>query len=129
MYEDLVVYFLRDLLEFGINICIGGLYWKNIDYLKKLLILEVVELFIIDICFIWIIICDFYVNKFIVKVLVYLYVMMIILDYLWVVKCEGKYYVFDNEILWVLKGVWNMKNLLNLKVKVEVKIEMDWFLF
>lgn len=43
MYEDLVVYFLRDLLEFGINICIGGLYWKNIDFLKKLLIIEIIK--------------------------------------------------------------------------------------
>lgn len=128
MYEDLVVYFLRDLLEFGINICIGGLYWKNIDFLKKLLIIEIIKLFISDIYFIWIIIFDFYENEFIVKVLVYLYVMMIILDYLWVVKCEGKYYVFDNEILWVLKGMYNMENI-NLIVKVEIKIEMDWFLF
>lgn len=52
MYEDLVVYFLRDLLEFGKNICIGGLYWKNIDFLKKLLIIEIIELFISDIYFI-----------------------------------------------------------------------------
>lgn len=52
MYEDLVVYFLRDLLEFGINICIGGLYWKNIDFLKKLLIIEIIKLFISDIYFI-----------------------------------------------------------------------------
>lgn len=52
MYEDLVVYFLRDLLEFGINICIGGLYWKNIDFLKKLLIIEIIKLIISDIYFI-----------------------------------------------------------------------------
>lgn len=105
MYEDLVVYFLRDLLEFGKNICIGGLYWKNIDFLKKLLIIEIIELFISDIYFIWIIIFDFYENEFIVKVLVDFYVMMIILYFLWVVKYGGKYYVFDNEILWVLKGM------------------------
>lgn len=99
------MYFLRDLLEFGINICIGGLYWKNIDFLKKLLIIEIIKLFISDIYFIWIIIFDFYVNEFIVKVLVYLYVMMIVLYVLRVVKYKGKYYVFDNEILWVLKGM------------------------
>lgn len=99
------MYFLRDLLEFGINICIGGLYWKNIDFLKKLLIIEIIKLFISDIYFIWIIIFDFYENEFIVKVLVYFYVMMIILYFLWVVKYGGKYYVFDNEILWVLKGM------------------------
>lgn len=104
-FEDIVVCFLRDLLEFGINICIGGLYWKNIDYLKKLLIIEIIDLFISDIYFICIIIFDFYENEFIVKVLVDFYVMMIILYCLRVVKYGGKYYVFDNEILWVLKGM------------------------
>lgn len=60
--EDIMVCFWRDLLEFGINICIGGLYWKNIYCLKKLLIIEIIELFISDIYFIWIIIFDFYEN-------------------------------------------------------------------
>lgn len=128
-YEDSVVHFLRDSLELGINTRIGGSHWKNIDYLKKLPTLEAVESPITDICFTRTTICDSYANKSIAKVLAHSYATMTTPDYPRVVKCEGKYYALDNEILWVLKGVQNMKNSPNLTVKVEVKIEMDRPLF
>lgn len=45
-----------------------------------------------------------------------------------VVKCGGKYYVLDNEILWVAKKIQSVVED-SLRVSVEVKIEMDQPLF
>lgn len=45
-----------------------------------------------------------------------------------VVKCGGKYYVLDNEILWVVKKIQSVVED-SLRVSVEVKIEMDQPLF
>lgn len=128
-YEDSVVHFLRDSLELGINTRIGGSHWKNIDFLKKLPTIETIELPISDIYFTRTTISDSYENQSIAKVLAHSYATMTIPHSPGVVKYGGKYYALDNEILWVSKGVRNMKNSPNLKVKVEVKIEMDRPLF
>lgn len=45
-----------------------------------------------------------------------------------VVKCGGKYYVLDNEILLVAKKIQSVVED-SLRVSVEVKIEMDQPLF
>lgn len=120
----MAVRFLRDSLEFSINTRIGGSQWKNIDYLKKLPTIETIVSPISDIYFTRTTISDFYENESIAKVLADSYATMTIPHLPRVVKYGGKYYALDNEILWVSKGVQNMKNT-NLKVKVEIKIEMD----
>lgn len=129
--EDMAVRFLRDSLEFSINTRIGGSQWKNIDYLKKLPTIETIVSPISDIYFTRTTISDFYENESIAKVLAYSYATMTIPHLPRVVKYRRKYYALDNEILWVMKGVQNMKNSTNLKVEVEVevKIEMDRPLF
>lgn len=45
-----------------------------------------------------------------------------------VVKSSGKIYALDNEILWVMKEVQQLEST-QLSVKVDIKIEMDEFLF
>lgn len=42
-YGDRVLDFFKDLLEFNFDKLIGGMFWKNIDCLKKLLIVEIIE--------------------------------------------------------------------------------------
>lgn len=127
-FEDIAVRFPRDSLEFGINTRIGGSYWKNIDYLKKLPTIETIDSPISDIYFTRTTISDSHENESIAKVLADSYATMTIPHRPRVVKYGGKYYALDNEILWVLKGMQNMKNT-NLKVNVEIKIEMDRPLF
>lgn len=51
-YGDKVLYFLKDLLECDFDKLIGGVFWKNIDCLKKLLIVEIIECFVEEIYFI-----------------------------------------------------------------------------
>lgn len=128
-YGDIALNFLRDSLEFGIDTRIGGSHWKNIDYLNKLPTIETIETPISDIFFTRKTISDSYANESIAKVLAHSYATMTIPAYPRVVKYEGKYYALDNEILWVLKGMQNMKSLPNLQVEINVKIEMDQPLF
>lgn len=96
--------------------------------MKKLPTIETIVSPISDIYFTRTTISDFYENESIAKVLADSYATMTIPHSPRVVKYRRKYYALDNEILWVLKGMQNMKNT-NLTVKVEIKIEMDRLLF
>lgn len=97
--------------------------------MKKLPTIETIELPISDIYFTRTTISDSHENESIAKVLADSYATMTIPHSPRVVKYGGKYYALDNEILWVMKEVQNMKNSTNFKVEVEVKIEMDLPLF
>lgn len=102
MNDFICLYFLSNLLKI---LVIGGLVWKNVDYLKMLIMLEMVKFVVREIYFIKVIIFDIYENEFFVKVLVDLYVVWKLLRLICVVKFGEKYYVFDNELLWVVKEI------------------------
>lgn len=127
-YGDRVLDFFKDSLEFNFDKPIGGMLWKNIDRLKKLPTVETIECRVEEIYFTQSIISDTYENTSIAKVLADSYAKMTIPRRLRVVKSNGKMYALDNEMLWVTKEVQNLKGT-NLSVKVEIKIEMDEFLF